>query len=163
MNGGDMEADKDSLISSIDNFLNDENLELYDINIVNFPTLSKIEIFVYSENNNKYVNYERLSYQIQRLIEEFGIDRGTYELIVSSPGVERLIKTNRHFQLSLNESIKIKLYESIKGEYIHNGILKEVNNEYIVLSKKDKDLKIDIKNIKKTKIVYDKFKEVIKS
>ena len=33
----------------------------------------------------------------------------------------------------------------------------------IVLSKKDKDLKIDIKNIKKTKIVYDKFKEVIKS
>ena len=37
-----MEADKDSLISSIDNFLNDENLELYDINIVNFPTLSKI-------------------------------------------------------------------------------------------------------------------------
>ena len=64
-----MEADKDSLISSIDNFLNDENLELYDINIVNFPTLSKIEIFVYSENNNKYVNYERLSYQIQRLIE----------------------------------------------------------------------------------------------
>ena len=39
-----MEADKDSLISSIDNFLNDENLELYDINIVNFPTLSKIEI-----------------------------------------------------------------------------------------------------------------------
>ena len=63
-----MEADKDSLISSIDNFLNDENLELYDINIVNFPTLSKIEIFVYSENNNKYVNYERLSYQIQRLI-----------------------------------------------------------------------------------------------
>ena len=48
-----MEADKDSLISSIDNFLNDENLELYDINIVNFPTLSKIEIFVYSENNNK--------------------------------------------------------------------------------------------------------------
>ena len=118
---------------------------------------------MYSENNNKYVNYERLSYQIQRLIEEFGIERGTYELIVSSPGVERLIKTNRHFQLSLYESIKIKLYEPIKGEYIHNGILKEANNEYIVLSKKDKDLKIDIKNIKKTKIVYDKFKEVIKS
>ena len=163
MNGGDMNADKESLISSIDNFLKDENLELYDLNIVNFPSLSKIEIFVYSQNEKNYVNYERLSYQIQRLIEEFGIEKGTYELIVSSPGIERLIKTKRHFELSINEPIKIKVYEPLGGEYIHTGILKKATDEYVVISKKDKDLKIYIKNIKKTKILYEKFKEVIKS
>ncbi len=158
-----MNADKESLISSIDNFLKDENLELYDLNIVNFPSISKIEIFVYSQNENNYVNYERLSYQIQRLIEEFGIEKGTYELIVSSPGVERLIKTKRHFELSINEPIKIKVYEPLGGEYILTGILKKATDEYVVISKKDKDLKIYIKNIKKTKILYEKFKEVIKS
>ncbi len=32
----------------IDSYLKDENLELYDLNIVNFPNISKIEVFIYS-------------------------------------------------------------------------------------------------------------------
>ncbi len=156
-----MTFEKKNLISSIDNFLNEENLELYDINIVNFPTISKLEIFVYSETELGYKTYERLSYHIQRLLEGFGIKKGTYDLIVSSPGVERTLKTNRHFELSLNQLIKIKLYKSINGVYVHTGILTEVNNENIVISNEAKELNIDIENIKKTKLVYDKFKEKI--
>ena len=156
-----MTFEKDNLISSIDNFLKEENLELYDINIANFPSISKIEIFVYSETEISYKTYERLSYHIQRLLEGFGIKKGTYDLIVSSPGVERPLKTNRHFELSLNEQIKIKLINSLNGVYVHTGILKEVNNENIVIINDTKELSIDIKNIKKTKIVYEKFKEKV--
>ena len=39
MNGGIMELDKNNVISTIDKYLLEENLELYDINIVNFPIL----------------------------------------------------------------------------------------------------------------------------
>ena len=35
----------------IDSYLKDENLELYDLNIVNFPNISKIEVFIYSDED----------------------------------------------------------------------------------------------------------------
>ena len=37
----------------IDSYLKDENLELYDLNIVNFPNISKIEVFIYSVEDVK--------------------------------------------------------------------------------------------------------------
>ena len=89
----------------------EENLELYDINIVNFPNISKIEVYVYSTSSLDYKTIERLNFQIQRLLEEFNIQKGTYELIVSSPGVERLLKTSRHYEISQQELIKVKLIE----------------------------------------------------
>ncbi len=154
-----MTVKKENIISSIDQFLNEENLELYDINIANFPSISKIEVFIYSKNEIKQETYERLSYQIQRLLEDFDIQKRSYELIVSSPGIERSLKTIRHFELSLNKFIKVKLFESIKGEYLHTGILKQVTKDYLVIFNKDNELRIDMKNIKKSKIIFEKYKE----
>ena len=70
MIGGSMELDQNNIISTINKYLIEENLELYDINIVNFPNISKIEVFVYSIEILDYKIIERLSFQIQRLLEE---------------------------------------------------------------------------------------------
>ena len=47
-----------------------------------------------------------------------GIEKGSYEMIVSSPGIERKLKTKRHFELALGELVKIKLFEPIEDEYV---------------------------------------------
>ena len=107
MIGGSMELDQNNIISTINKYLFEENLELYDINIVNFPNISKIEVYVYSSSSLDYKTIERLNFQIQRLLEEINIQKGTYELIVSSPGIERLLKTNRHYEISQQELIKV--------------------------------------------------------
>ena len=104
-----MEIDKNYIISTIQDYLLEENLELYDINIVNIPNISKIEVYVYSTLGVDYKLIERLNFQIQRLLEDINIEKGTYDLIVSSPGIERNIKTLRHYEISLNEYIKVKL------------------------------------------------------
>ena len=31
----------------IDSYLKDENMELYDLNIINFPNISKVEIYIF--------------------------------------------------------------------------------------------------------------------
>ena len=111
MIGGSMELDQNNIISTINKYLFEENLELYDINIVNFPNISKIEVYVYSSSSLDYKTIERLNFQIQRLLEEINIQKGTYKLIVSSPGIERLLKTNRHYEISQQELIKVKLIE----------------------------------------------------
>ena len=70
MNGGDQLMIKDNIITAISSFLSSENLELYDLNIAGNETISKIEIFIFSDEELSLSIFERLNYQIQRLIEE---------------------------------------------------------------------------------------------
>ena len=158
-----MELDKNDIISLVSDYLIQEDLELYDINIVNFPSVSKIEVYVYSTTNLDYKIIQRLNYQIQRLLEEVNLEKGSYELIVSSPGLERLLKTIRHYEISLDENIKVKLIVPINNEYTFQGTLINIENENIQLLVENQLIKIDINNIKKARLDLIKFKEKIKN
>ncbi len=163
MIGGSMELDKNDIISLVSDYLIQEDLELYDINIVNFPSVSKIEVYVYSTTNLDYKIIQRLNHQIQRLLEEVNLEKGSYELIVSSPGLERLLKTKRHYEMSLDENIKVKLIVPINNEYTFQGTLINIENENIQLLVENQLIKIDINNIKKARLDLIKFKEKIKN
>ena len=163
MIGGSMELDKNDIISLVSDYLIQEDLELYDINIVNFPSISKIEVYVYSTTNLDYKTIERLNHQIQRLLEEVNLEKGSYELIVPSPGLERLLKTIRHYEISLDENIKVKLIVPINNEYTFQGTLINIENENIQLLVENELIKIDINNIKKARLDLIKFKEKIKN
>ena len=158
-----MELDKNDIISLVSDYLIQEDLELYDINIVNFPSVSKIEVYVYSTTNLDYKIIQRLNHQIQRLLEEVNLEKGSYELIVSSPGLERLLKTIRHYEISLDENIKVKLIVPINNEYTFQGTLINIENENIQLLVENQLIKIDINNIKKARLDLIKFKEKIKN
>ena len=159
----------------IDSYLKDENLELYDLNIVNFPNISKIEVFIYSVEDVNIDITTRLNKQLNRLVEDLGFEKGSFDMIVSSPGIERKLKTKRHFELSVNELVKIKLIEpileqhqhSVTEHYLIEGFINSVGNNHITLSKIFPPIlldnsKIEISNIKNAKIEFKKFKERVK-
>ena len=146
----------------IDSYLKDENLELYDLNIVNFPNISKIEVFIYSVEDVNIDITTRLNKQLNRLIEDLGFEKGSFDMIVSSPGIERKLKSFRHFELSVGELIKVKLFNPISNVYTFEGDLISVDEQNIVLKTDMTEIKINISNIKNAKIEFKKFKESIK-
>ena len=129
MNGGDRVVIKNDISLAISKYLETENLELYDLNIAGNESISKVEIYIFSQEDQELSTFERLNYQIQRLLEDIGLEKGTYELILSSPGVERSLKTKRHFELALNEEIKINLINPKNGEYTFIGNLVNINEK----------------------------------
>ena len=159
----------------IDSYLKDENMELYDLNIVNFPNISKIEVFIYSVENVNIETTTRLNKQLKRLVEDLGFEKGSFDMIVSSPGIERKLKTKRHFELSVNERVKIKLIEpileqhqhSVTKHYLIEGYINSVGNNHITLSKIFPPIlldnsKIEISNVKNAKIEFKQFKKKVK-
>ena len=99
---------ENEIYQAFDLYLKEENLELYDLNLVDFPDISKIEVYVYSSNTINLDLTSRLNKQFQRLLENMGIEKGSYDMVVSSPGIERKLKTFRHFEMALDELVKIK-------------------------------------------------------
>jgi len=146
----------------IDSYLKDENLELYDLNIVNFPNISKIEVFIYSVENVNIDLTSRLNKQLNRLVEDLGFEKGSFDMIVSSPGIERKLKSFRHFELSIGELIKVKLINPINDVYTFEGDLVSVGEENIVLKTEITEIEISFSNIKNAKIEFKQFKERVK-
>ena len=159
-----MEVSEKSIEEFFTAFLKEENLELYDINIVNYPLISKIEVYVYSLNSLAYLTIERLSHQFQSILQDFKIEKGSYELIVSTPGIERKLKTKRHYELALGELVKIKTNNDICGQYVFTGVLKNVGQKSLnLLTINESNIDIEIDNIKNGKVKYkNSEKELIK-
>ena len=146
----------------IDSYLKDENLELYDLNIVNFPNISKIEVFIYSVEDVNINITTRLNRQLNRLVEDLGFEKGSFDMIVSSPGIERKLKSFRHFELSIGELIKVKLINPINDVYTFEGDLVSVGEDTIFLKTEITEIEITFSNIKNAKIEFKQFKERVK-
>ena len=153
---------ENEILKAFDLYLSEENLELYDLNIVNYPDISRVEVFIVSENEIDIELTSRLNKQFQRLLENIGIEKGSYEMIVSSPGIERKLKTKRHFELALGQLVKIKLYEPIDQQYVLEGLVGSTSEKNVNLIINSVDVIINFSNIKSAKIEYKKFKEKVK-
>lgn len=153
---------ENEIYQAFDSYLNQENLELYDLNLVFTPNLQKVEVFVYSIEEVDIALTSRLNTQLQRILSDFEIEKGSYEMIVSSPGIERKLKSPRHFELALGELVKVKLYRPINNEYSFEGVISNISANSIVLSIDNEDLNVEIENIKNAKIEFKQFKEKVK-
>ena len=153
---------ENEIYQAFDSYLKEENLELYDLNLVDFPAISKIEVYVYSSNTINLEVTSRLNKQFQRLLENIGIEKGSYDMVVSSPGIERKLKTFRHFEMAVGELVKIKTIEPINSIYSHEGIIHSVNHDEIFLEVNGEFLEIKFINIKNAKIEFKQFKEKVK-
>ena len=57
----------------------------------------------------------------------------SYYLEVSSPGLDRPLKTDKDLKRNLNKEVEVKLYENIGGKKKIEGVLESFNEEYISL------------------------------
>jgi len=74
-----------------------------------------------------------------------------YFLEVSSPGAERPLKTEADMQNAIGKYVHLSFYQAIDGEKFYEGTLKEVNDDYVVLTirikTRTKDIEIERKQI----------------
>lgn len=88
---------------------------------------------------------EFLGYTLDRNPELIGVD---YNLEVSSPGLNRELKTEEDFNKSTGKSVKIKLYKPIENYRIWRGrILYAENGKVIIEDVENQQRVVNIENI----------------
>ncbi len=94
---------------------------------------------------------QEVSNKISDWLDEEDPIKNSYFLEVSSPGLDRPIKTDRDFARSLDEELEISLYAPLDGEKILTGILKAYdNNTFTILTNKGE---VTLERSKAAKIV----------
>lgn len=121
-----------SLESDIKSMVESLGLKIYDIVTVseNDETIYRVNISSTKEGGVTMDQVVEVTKMISPLLDVTPPVRGDYRLEVSSPGIERKLKTRTHFECSIGEKVKFTTTDKEK----HQGTLKSVDGDQITFT-----------------------------
>ena len=134
--------------------INNLGYDLYDVEYVKEGKDFFLRIYIDSEKGIDLDDCEKVSNAITEILDKEDYIKEQYFLEVSSPGVERVLRKEKHLKDNIENEIQIKLFKPLDGQKQYKGILKDFNNDYITILN-NQELKIDRKNISQIKTVYN--------
>lgn len=127
--------------------------KLYDVEYSKEGKDYFLRIFIDKDNGIDLNDCEKVNDAISDILDEENYIKEQYFLEVSSPGIERILRKDKHLEENIGEEINIRLFKKDEnGLKEYQGILKNFDNEFIELQD---NVKIERKNISQIKKVYN--------
>ena len=99
---------------------------------------------------------ETVNNSINDILDEADYIKEQYFLEVSSPGLERVLRKDKHFISQIGNEISIKLFKPIEKKKEFIGILEDYNEQDGITLKVDNTtIKIDLKDIAVAKTIFN--------
>lgn len=127
--------------------------EIYDIEYAKEGKDYFLRIFIDRPEGIDLEDCEKVNNEINDLLDEADYIKEQYFLEVSSPGIERILRKDKHLEQNIGKEILVKLFkknEQNKKEV--QGILEAFDSENIIL---DNQIKIARKDISQIKTIYN--------
>lgn len=131
--------------------------ELYDVQYAKEGKDYFLRIFIDKEDGIDLNDCEKVSNEINPLLDEKDFIKEMYFLEVSSPGIERVLRKDEHLKDAIGKEIEVKLFKPIEKQKEFVGILEGYNEEKIILVLEENEEKIEIerKNISLMKLKFN--------
>lgn len=148
-----------SIEEKVENLLKEKiksiGYELYDVEYSKEGKNYFLRIFIDKPEGIDLTDCEKVNNEIMEDLDKADYIKEQYFLEVSSPGIERILRKEKHLEQNIGKEIFIKLFkkdENSKKEY--QGILKSFNEQEIKIEV-EKEITIERKNISQIKTVYN--------
>ena len=126
---------------------------LYDVEYVKEGPNYYLRIYIDSQKGIDLNDCEKVSNQINEILDKEDYIKEQYFLEVSSPGIERILRKDEHLEQNIGKEVEVKLFKKDKNENKnYKGILEKFNTETITI--KD-NIEIERKNIAQIKTIYN--------
>ena len=150
----------EQLQKALEALLEELGYELYELKYIQQKSKKTLRIFIdHPERPISIKDCEDVSRHIGPMIDEQELLTGSYYLEVSSPGVERELRSERDFKRFVSETIKIITREPVEKRTVFIGKLTDFdldNNELEVLERDSNRLfKIKYANVKKAQLYLE--------
>mgnify|MGYP001057132788 CR=1 FL=1 len=150
---------QNSIESKVEKLLEKTIVDLgYDLYDVRYEKEGKdyyLRIIIDNEKGINISDCEKVNNGINDILDEADYIKEQYFLEVSSPGLERVLRKEKHFIKQIGNEISIKLFKAINKQKELIGVLKEYNNNEIIIEIDSSDMKIDLKDVAIAKTVYN--------
>lgn len=129
-----------------------EGTDMFIVNIKTKPT-NNIKLFIDADEGMAISKCADINRKLYKLIEEDGLfPDGNFSLEVSSPGIDEPLLFGRQYKKNIGRNVLVTLEDGTE----HLGLLKEVNEEKLVLEQK-------VPKKKETKLMEILFSDIKKT
>ncbi|GAB6188766.1 ribosome maturation factor RimP [Marinitoga arctica] len=129
---------KDLIKNKAEEIAKEMNLEIFDISMKKIRRKLKLEIII--DKLDDYVGIddcEAFSRKIETYLDKEDIIESSYDLVVSSPGLDRPLKSLNDFIRFKGKLAKLILRERIENRTAVKGYIENIENNIITIKEKD--------------------------
>ncbi len=130
-----MRFDAEKIAALAEDVAQDEGLELVDVEILTEGPRAAVRVFVDREGGVRLRDCESVSRRLGAVLDVEDPVSGPYTLEVSSPGLERRLKTPKDFAACRGRRVKVQLSAPVDGSRNFRGILLASDEEGIELER----------------------------
>lgn len=151
-------ADKniESKVSSlIEPIIENIGYSLYDLLYVKEGKAFYLRVVIDKPEGIDINDCEKVNDAINDILDEADYIKDQYFLEVSSPGVERVLRKDKHFEAQIGNEIYLKLFKSVNGLKEIQGILEAFDGGVLTLNLDGDLIKIENKDIAVARTVFN--------
>ena len=148
---------EDLVLKMAEPFAKEEGVEIYDVEFKKEGKDWFLRVYLMSEEGITIENCEAVSRALSDELDRVDpIDQGYY-LEVSSPGLDRVLSKEKHFESAVGEKIQVKLFEAIDGEKVICGELLKYENKTIYLKQEETEKLFEIEKgkVSQARVTFD--------
>jgi len=127
----------DKIKSEISPILKDAEAELFDISMRRASHGIIVTVLVDTEKGISIGECAVINKRVSAVLEEKDIISERYIVEVSSPGLDRPLRSQRDFSKAMGEVVDIWLSQQVDGRDFINGIVKEVSESSVEIEEKN--------------------------
>lgn len=127
---------------------------LYDVEYVKEGKEYFLRIYIDNENGIDLDDCEKVSTAIDPILDEADPISTSYSLEVSSCGLERHLREERHYAMAIGKEIEVKLFKPFDSKRELKGVLENFLDGKITLETEENEVVIEISNIASAKILF---------
>jgi len=140
----------ESVEKLIDPFLKESDLILVDLRVHSMVTGVMIQILTdHPQGGVTLVECSQLNRKISLAIDQENLITQRYTLEVSSPGLDRPLKSPQDFFRAAGRPVKFFLSQPVDGKWEHQGIVRQVTDEAVLIENQTTQTAIPLNQINK--------------
>ena len=148
-----MEDMKNRVVGIIEPVINSLGIELVDIELSQMSKKALLRVYIDREDGITIAHCERVSREIEGVLDVEDPIPYSYVLEVSSPGLDRPLKAPKDYKRFSGNMIRVVINDPIEKQTFLVGKLEAANEKEIVLVlPKDKKVTIPYENISRAKL-----------
>ena len=128
--------------------------EIWDVTYQKIGADYHLEITIDSEAGINIEDCEKVHRAIDPILDECDPIEGFYYLDVSSPGIERELRTEAHIKSQIGVKAEAKLFAAKDGRRSIIGIIKSLEDGVLTLTEGESDITLKLDEISKLTTIY---------
>ena len=145
---------KETVRDAVSPTITELGYDIWDITYSKVGADYHLEITIDSPNGINIEDCEKVHRAIDPILDEVDPIEGFYYLDVSSPGIERELRTEAHILHSIGQKVEAKLFAAKDGRRVVCGILKSFEDGALVITEQAGDVTLAQNEISKLRTIF---------